>query len=107
MYGEKKMKKLPEITETICTKAVQGIMLIISLVLGYWAIRYTHGYPADLSEDQILIEPDSMGVNLLVMLVLLAVTWLLQRVILRGDPEKQRRKVRLRPFHQEEGRNLP
>ncbi len=88
------MKKLPEITEMICTKAVQGIMLIISLALGYWAIRYTHGYPADLSEDQILIEPDSMGVNLLVMLVLLAATWLLQRVILRGDPEKQRRKVR-------------
>ncbi|MBO5283228.1 MAG: glycosyltransferase family 39 protein [Lachnospiraceae bacterium] len=88
------MKKLPEITEIICTKAVHSILLVMGLLLGYWAFRYTHGYPMDLSEGQILIEPDSIGKNLLVTLAVLAVTWLLQWAILRGDPEKQKRRVR-------------
>ena len=37
------MKKMPEMVEKVCTKAVYGMMLLISLVLGYWAVRYTHG----------------------------------------------------------------
>lgn len=78
------MKKMPEVVEKVCTKAVQGIMLLISLMLGYWAIRYTHNYPLDLSEDQVIIEPDSLVWNLLIFCGVLAITWLLQRVMLRG-----------------------
>lgn len=89
------MKKIPELVEMICTRAVHGILLLISLLLGYWALRYTHGYPMNLKEDQILIAPDSVGKNVLIFLIVILVTWLIQRWVLRGDKEKQKRRVRL------------
>lgn len=88
------MKKMPEVVEKVCTKAVHGMVLLISLVLGYWAIRYTHNYPADLSEGQIIIEPDSLVRNLLVFCAVLAVTWLLQWAMLRGEEAVKRKRVR-------------
>ena len=88
------MKKMPEVVEKICTKAIQGMMLSVSLVLGYWAVRYTHQYPADLSEGRTIIEPDSPAVNLLVFCGALVAAWLLQRVVLRGEEAAKRRRAR-------------
>ena len=88
------MKKMPEMVEKVCTKAVYGMMLLISLVLGYWAVRYTHGYPPDLSEGQVIIEPDSVGKNLLIFCAALAAAWLLQWAVLRGEEAVKRRRVR-------------
>lgn len=85
---------MPEVVEKVCTKAVYGVMLLVSLVLGYWAIRYTHNYPMDLSEDQITIVPDSLGKNLLFFFVVLALAWLLQWTVLRGDEAVRRKRVR-------------
>ncbi len=88
------MKKIPDVVEKICTKAVHGLLLLISLVLGYWAVRYTHGYPANLKEDYIAIEPDSIARNLLIFCVVLAVTWLIQWAVLRGEESARRKCVR-------------
>lgn len=88
------MKKMPEVVEKICTKAIHGMMLPVSLVLAYWAVRYTHHYPADLSEGRTIIEPDSPAVNLLVFCGALAAAWLLQRVVLRGEEAAKRRRAR-------------
>ncbi|MDE6516773.1 MAG: glycosyltransferase family 39 protein, partial [Acetatifactor sp.] len=88
------MKKMPEMVEKVCTTAVHGMMLLISLALGYWAIRYTHNYPADLSEGRVTIEPDSLVGNLLVFCAVLAVTWLLQRAMLRGEEAVKKKRVR-------------
>ncbi|MDE5747975.1 MAG: glycosyltransferase family 39 protein, partial [Acetatifactor sp.] len=88
------MKKIPDVVEKICTKAVHGLLLLISLVLGYWAVRYTHGYPTNLKEDYIAIEPDSIAQNLLYFCVVLAVTWLIQWAVLRGEENARRKRVR-------------
>lgn len=88
------MKQMPKMVEKVCTKAVQGMMLLISLFLGNWAVRYTHGYPMDLSEDSITIALDSPGRNLLVFCAVLAVTWLMQRVVLRGEEVVKKKRVR-------------
>ncbi|MCI9073687.1 MAG: hypothetical protein HFH80_12980 [Lachnospiraceae bacterium] len=88
------MKKMPETVEKVCVKAVHGMVLLISLLLGYWAVRYTHGYPVNLSEDSILIEPDSPGRNLLIFAGVMAAAWLLQRIVLRGEESLCKRRVR-------------
>lgn len=88
------MKRMPETIEKICVRAVQGIMLVISLVLGYWAVRYTHGYPMDLSEGMVVISPDSPVRNLLVFGGVLAATWLIQWAALRGDGTRKKKRVR-------------
>ncbi|MDE6675475.1 MAG: hypothetical protein K2K19_11820, partial [Acetatifactor sp.] len=75
------MKQMPEMVEKICVRAVQVIMLLIGLLLGYWAVRYTHGYPANLGEDSIAIAPDSVGKNLLVFCAVMAASWLVQWVV--------------------------
>ncbi len=88
------MKKMPEVVEKIATKTIYGMMLLVSLALGYWAVRYTHGYPSDLSEGRTIIEPDSPGVNLLVFCGVLVVAWLLQWAVLRGEETIKRKRVR-------------
>lgn len=88
------MKQIPEVVEKICTRAVQGIILVISLTLGYEAVRYTYGYPVNLSEDNISIEPDSVGRNLLVFCLVLAAAWLVQWVVLRGTVAAKKKRVR-------------
>ncbi len=88
------MKKMPEVVEKVCTKAVYGMLLLVSLVLGYWSIRYTHSYPMDLSEDRIILEPDSPGKNLLAFCAVLALAWLLQWAVLRGEEAVRRKRVR-------------
>ncbi len=88
------MKRMPEMVEKVCTKAVHGMLLMIGLVLGYWAVRYTHSYPAALTEDSIVIEPDSPVRNLLSYCVVLAVTWLIQWAVLRGKESAKRKRVR-------------
>ncbi len=88
------MKKMPETVEKVCVKAVHGMVLLISLILGYWAVRYTHGYPSNLSEDSILIEPDSPGRNLLVFAGVTVGAWLLRRAVLRGEEALWKRRVR-------------
>lgn len=88
------MKQMPEMVEKICVRAVQGIMLLIGLLLGYWAVRYTHGYPANLGEDSIAIAPDSVGKNLLVFCAVMAASWLVQWVVLRGSEAGKQKRVR-------------
>lgn len=88
------MRQIPETVEKICTKAVQSMVLIISLGLGYEAVRYTHGYPMNLSEDVISIELDSPGRNLLVFCLVLAAAWLLQRTVLCGTEAAKKKRVR-------------
>lgn len=88
------MKKIPEVVEKICTKAVHGMLLLITLVLGYWAVRYTHGYPRSLTEDYITIEPDSIAKNLLCFFIVLAAAWLIQWAVLRGEESAKRKRVR-------------
>lgn len=92
---DRQMKQIPEVVEKICTKAVQAILLIISLGLSYEAVRYTHGYPLTLGEDMILIEPDSAVRNLLIFCLVLAAAWLLQRVVLRGTQTAIKKRVRV------------
>lgn len=88
------MKKIPDLVEKVCTKAVQGMLLVIVLMLGYWAVRYTHGYPMSLTEDSITIAPDSPARNLLWFCIVLAVTWLIQWGVLRGEEGAKRKRVR-------------
>lgn len=88
------MKRMPEVVEKVCTKAVHGMLLLIVLVLGYWAVRYTHSYPMSLTEDSIVIEPDSLARNLLSFCAVLAVTWLIQWAVLRGEESAKRKRVR-------------
>ncbi len=88
------MERIPKIFEKVCVKAVQIMMLGISLMLGYWAVRYTHGYPDNLKEDYIQIKPDSAVWNLLIFCIALTVTWLIQRIILRGEENLWRKRVR-------------
>lgn len=88
------MKKMPEMVEKVCTKAVHGMLLLIGLTLGYWAVRYTHSYPAALTEDYIAIELDSPVWNLLSFGAAAAVAWLIQRAVLRGEESVQRKRVR-------------
>lgn len=88
------MKKIPDLVEKVCTKAVQGMMLVIAMTLGYWAVRYTHGYPMSLTEDSITIAPDSPARNLLWFCAVLATAWLVQRVVLRGEEAARRKRVR-------------
>lgn len=88
------MRQVPELVEKICVRAVQGLMLSVSLLLGYWAVRYTHGYPEDLTEGSILIAPDSPGKNLLIFCAVLAAAWLMQWAVLRGSEAARRKRVR-------------
>lgn len=88
------MKQMPEIVEKICTRTVQGMMLLISLLLGYWAICYTHSYPVDLNENGLALVSDSMGRNLLIFCVVLVSAWLVQWVVLRGSEAGKQKRVR-------------
>ncbi len=89
------MSKLTEKFEWICTKIVFLIAVLMFAALSFWAVKYSHRYAADYSSEKIWGTFDSAGKNFLFFLVVMAVLYILQLFLIKGNEEKQRRRVKI------------
>lgn len=84
------MKAAMELFENICVKVVLGISLFIGLLFTFWAGFYTNEYPKNHIEkiDKI---PDSILLNIILACVVVGILFLLQKLILNNNLEKNRK----------------
>ena len=87
------MKKFVASLETFCTKTVFLIATAMFGCLTFWAVKYTHEYQSDLVQEKAFGSYDSLGPNALTFVLLLVVFFILQKLLLRGEKEKQRKRV--------------
>ena len=87
------MKKVFSSLEVICTKIVFLIAAAMFGCLTYWAQKYNHEYALDLEEERVLGTFDSLSHNLLMLAGVLVVFYLLQKLLLRGSLEQQKKKL--------------
>ncbi len=89
------MEKWGSRLETFCTKVVFLISTGMFGGLTFWAAKYIHEFPTDYSEERILGYFDSLWENIFVFLFVLAFVYLVQKLLLKGSEERQRKKVYL------------
>ena len=87
------MRKSTDIFEKICVKTVLLIGAFIFFVFAFWAAKFTHNYPLDLSEERVVGAFDSIPANLLCGLAVVLTAWLVQSLVLRGSEEQKRKRV--------------
>ena len=87
------MKKIGEIIDFTSEKMVKFIILMLALVLAYWAARYTYFYPADYGMERVVIAPDSMVWNAVSFVMVAIASYVIQKIVLRGSEEQKRKRV--------------
>lgn len=89
------MEKWSSRLEVFCTKAIFLISTGMFGCLTFWAAKYVQEFPADYSEERILGDYDSFWRNLLAFFIVLAVLFVVQKLLLSGPEVMQQRKLRL------------
>ncbi len=93
-FMRKSMNKLQQYTEFIAEKGAKIIGIFILAWLTYWQAIRTFRMPTDdYDKEYILEHPDSPVRNLIFAFLFILVLFLLQKMILRGDSEQQRKKL--------------
>ena len=88
------MNKLQQYTEFIAEKGAKIIGIFILAWLTYWQAIRTFRMPTDdYDKEYILEHPDSPVRNLIFAILFILVLFLLQKMILRGNSEQQRKKL--------------
>ncbi len=88
---EKEEKR--KIPEAVCTKIIFAIATAIFFVFCFWALKYKHTYGLDFTSEHVIAVYDSLKKNAVVLLVVMLSLYAVQALLLRGDIEKQKKKV--------------
>lgn len=87
------MERARVVFENICVKTVLLIGAALFFVFAFWAARYTHDFPRDLTQEKVYGVFDSIPRNLLWGAGVLALSGPVQALLLRGSRERKRRRV--------------
>ncbi len=86
------MEKRKASFETICTKIVFFIALMMFGCLTFWSVKYTHEY-GDLIKERVVGTFDKLTGNMVTAVFILFVFYLLQGLLLKGSKEQQQRRL--------------
>lgn len=88
------MNRFREWLGVFATKFVYMIGFCIFLAFSFWAMKYKHEYPSDLTTERVVGYLDNRGMNVLVLGIFFLSLVLLGKCVLRGAEEVVHRRVR-------------
>lgn len=88
------MNKVGNWLEILATKFVLLLGFCMFLAFSFWAMKYKHELPSDLSSERVVGYLDNKGLNVLVMGIFFLIIVLLGKLVLRGEEAVVHRRVR-------------
>jgi len=88
------MRQWGKVLETFACKCVMLLGCAVFVAFTYWALKYKHEYPMDLSTERVVGYLDNKLQNIIVLVLFLGVMMLIKYFVLRGDEKTVHRRVR-------------